>query len=164
MLPAKTGIPSINYPTKAMNHTLNSSEIQDFDLALDLRYAQVWVSQELKTIICQLTADYVPIEDFKETFLQISEIVKKGEFEKFIFDKRALRAFHQPTMEWYFIHWKKDMLSYGIKTHRKILPSEKWFEKMVQIAKDQILQTYPDHIIDQLDIKYCDSIEEAVAL
>jgi hypothetical protein len=65
-------------------------------------------------------------------------------------------------MEWYFIHWKKDMLAYGLKTHRKILPAEKWFEKMVQIAKDQIVQNYPDNIIDQLDIKYCDSIEEAI--
>jgi NAD(P)-dependent dehydrogenase (short-subunit alcohol dehydrogenase family) len=33
-------------------------------------------------------------------------------------------------MEWYFIYWKKEMLEYGVKTHRKILPSEKWFEKI----------------------------------
>ena len=54
------------------------------------------------------------------------------------------------------------MLQYGVKTHRKILPAEKWFEKMVQIAKNQILQTYPDNIIDQLDIRYCDTIEQAI--
>ena len=146
-----------------MNQLLNSSEIQDFELALDLQYARVWISRELRIVICQLTADYIPIEDFKDTFLQIGEIVKNGDFVKFIFDKRSLRAFHQPTMEWYFIHWKKDMLAYGVNIHRKILPDEKWFEKMVQIAKDQILQTYPDNIINQLDIKYCDSIEEAIA-
>lgn len=145
-----------------MNQLLNPIEIQDFDLALDLQYAKVWINRELKIVICQLTADYIPIEDFKDTFLQIGEIVKSGDFRKFIFDKRSLRAFHQPTMEWYFIHWKKDMLAYGVTIHRKILPDEKWFEKMVQIAKDQILQNYPDHIIDQLDIKYCDSIEEAI--
>jgi hypothetical protein len=97
-------------------------------------------------------------------FGQIGEIVKAGDFEKFIFDKRSLRAFHQPTMEWYFIFWKKEMLEYGVKTHRKILPTEKWFEKMVQIAKNQILQTYPDNIIDQLDIRYCDTIEEAIEI
>ncbi len=56
------------------------------------------------------------------------------------------------------------MLGFGLKTHRKILPAEKWFEKMVQIAKQQILETYPDNIIDQLDIQYCDSIEEAIKL
>lgn len=147
-----------------MNETINPSEIKDFEVAFEERYTRVFVNTDRKIIICELLADYVPIEDFKEAFLQIGEIVKSGDFEKFIFDKRALRAFHQPTMEWYFIHWKKDMLDYGIKTHRKILPSEKWFEKMVQIAKDQILVTYPDNIINQLDIRYCDSIEEAIRI
>lgn len=145
-----------------MNQTLNPSEIQDFEIAFEERYARVLVSAEKKIIICELLADYIPIEDFQSVFLQIGEIVKADDFEKFIFDKRSLRAFHQPTMEWYFIHWKKDMLAFGLKTHRKILPAEKWFEKMVQIAKDQILQNYPDNIIDQLDIKYCNSIEEAI--
>ncbi|MDO8966201.1 MAG: hypothetical protein Q8S14_09505 [Algoriphagus sp.] len=147
-----------------MNETLNTSEIQDFELAYEERYARVLVSAEKKIVICELLADYIPIEDFKEAFGQIGKIVKGGSFEKFIFDKRSLRAFHQPTMEWYFIHWKKDMLAYGLKTHRKILPAEKWFEKMVQIAKQQILETYPDNIIDQLDIQYCDTIEEAIKL
>ena len=147
-----------------MNETLNTSEIQDFELAYEERYARVLVSAEKKIVICELPADYIPIEDFKEAFGQIGKIVKGGSFEKFIFDKRSLRAFHQPTMEWYFIHWKKDMLAYGLKTHRKILPAEKWFEKMVQIAKQQILETYPDNIIDQLDIQYCDTIEEAIKL
>lgn len=147
-----------------MNETLNLSEIQDFELAFEERYARVLVNTDKKIIICELLADYIPIEDFKEAFFQIGKIVENGDFEKFIFDKRSLRAFHQPTMEWYFIHWKKDMLGYGLKTHRKILPSEKWFEKMVQIAKQQILETYPNNIIDQLDIQYCDSIEEAIKL
>lgn len=147
-----------------MNDTLNTSEIQNFEVAFEERYAKVWVSIERKIIICELLADYIPIGDFKEIFFQIGEIVKAGNFEKFIFDKRSLRAFHQPTMEWYFIHWKKEMLGYGIRVHRKILPTEKWFEKMVKIAKDQILQKYPDNIVDQLDILYCESIEEAIRL
>jgi hypothetical protein len=147
-----------------MNETIQSSEIQDFLLAFEQRYARVWVSYERKVVICELMADYIPIDDFKQIFAQIGEIVKVGDFEKFIFDKRSLRAFHQPTMEWYFIHWKKEMLEYGVKTHRKILPAEQWFEKMVQIAKNQILQNYPDNIIDQLDIRYCDTIQEAIEI
>jgi hypothetical protein len=146
----------------AMNETLPSPGILDFEVAFEQRYARVWFNRSRKTIICELLTDYVPIEDFKEAFLEIGELVKTGGFEKFIFDKRALRAFHQPTMEWYFIHWKKEMLGYGVKTHRKILPEEKWFEKMVQIAKAQILTQYPDNIIDQLDIAYCDSLEAAI--
>jgi hypothetical protein len=146
----------------AMNETLPSPGILDFEVAFEQRYARVWFNRSRKTIICDLLTDYVPIEDFKEAFLEIGELVKTGGFEKFIFDKRALRAFHQPTMEWYFIHWKKEMLGFGVKTHRKILPEEKWFEKMVQIAKAQILTQYPDNIIDQLDIAYCDTLEVAI--
>jgi hypothetical protein len=146
----------------AMNETLPSPGILDFEVAFEQRYARVWFNRSRKTIICELLTDYVPIEDFKEAFLEIGELVKTGGFEKFIFDKRALRAFHQPTMEWYFIHWKKEMLGFGVKTHRKILPEEKWFEKMVQIAKAQILTQYPDNIIDQLDIAYCDTLEVAI--
>lgn len=146
-----------------MTDVLTHSDIDKFDLVLDLRDASVYTSQGHKIIICRLNRDYVPIEEFKNVFQQIAEIVKTGNYEKFIFDKRALRAFHQPTMEWYFIHWKKEMLKHGVKTHRKILPAEKWFEKMVQIAKAQILESYPDNIIDQLDIQYCQSIEEAIS-
>ena len=145
-----------------MNETAFSPVILDFKLAFEQRYVKVWVNSDRKTIICELLADYVPIEDFKEAFGEIGKLVEAGDFEKFIFDKRALRAFHQPTMEWYFIHWKKEMLGYGVKTHRKILPAEKWFEKMVHIAKAQILTQYPDNIIDQLDIAYCDTVEEAI--
>ena len=146
----------------AMNETLPSPGILDFEVAFEQRYARVWFNRSRKTIICELLTDYVPIEDFKEAFLEIGELVKTGGFDKFIFDKRALRAFHQPTMEWYFIHGKKEMLGYGVKTHRKILPEEKWFEKMVQIAKAQILTQYPDNIIGQLDIAYCDTLEVAI--
>ena len=145
-----------------MNETTSFPGIMDFDLAMDHKYARVWSNPARKILICELLSDYVPIEDFKEVFTEIGELVKAGDFTKFIFDKRALRAFHQPTMEWYFIHWKKEMLGYGVKTHRKILPAEKWFEKMVQTAKAQIITQYPDNIIDQLDIAYCDTIEAAI--
>jgi hypothetical protein len=145
-----------------MNETQYPSETQDFELAFEEKYARVLINVEKKMVICELLADYIPIDDFKETFYRIGDLVKEGDFQKFIFDKRSLRAFHQPTMEWYFIHWKSEMLKYGVTKHRKILPSEKWFEKMVQIAKAQILQNYPENIIDQLDIQYCDSIEEAI--
>lgn len=146
-----------------MNETHYQTETQDFVVALEFQYAKILVSSNRRMIICELLADYIPIDDFKEIFGQIGDIVKAGTYEKFIFDKRSLRAFHQPTMEWYFIHWKKDMLAYGVTKHRKILPAEKWFEKMVQIAKAQILQNYPENIISKLDIQYCDSIEEAIA-
>lgn len=145
-----------------MNIATNTLELNGFQLMLETKYAKVYAQEQKGIIICELLTDYCPIEDFKALFNQISEIVEKGNYEKFIFDKRALRAFHQPSMEWYFLNWKNKMLELGIKKHRKILPEEKWFEKMVMIAKEQIIKNNPDNIIHLLDIKYCDSIEEAI--
>lgn len=145
-----------------MNATINIIETNNFKLIFEERDARVFASQEKGIVICELLSDYVPIDNFKSIFLRISEIVKQGGFTKFIFDKRALRAFHQPSMEWYFLHWKNEMLEFGLQKHRKILPPEKWFEKMVMIAKEQIMKNNPDNIIELLDIRYCDSIEEAI--
>ena len=145
-----------------MNTTANIIEENNFKLEFEFRYAKVYANLERGIIICELLTDYIPIDDFIYTFNQISIIVEEGKYEKFIFDKRSLRAFHQPSMEWYFLNWKNKMLELGISKHRKILPEEKWFEKMVMIAKEQILKKNPDNIIHLLDIKYCDSIEEAI--
>ncbi|AFL82862.1 hypothetical protein Belba_0193 [Belliella baltica DSM 15883] len=147
-----------------MNATVNLIETNNFELIFEERDAKVYASPEKGIVICELLSDYVPIDNFKSIFLRISEIIKQGGYSKFIFDKRALRAFHQPSMEWYFLHWKNEMLEYGVSQHRKILPAEKWFEKMVMIAKEQILKNNPDNIIEKLDIRYCDSIEEAIAI
>ncbi len=141
--------------------TLNK---QGFNEAYSSRFATVYTNKKAGILVCSLQEEYVPIEFFKETFLTIGEIVKDGKYEKFIFDKRSLRTFHQPSMEWYFIHWKRDMLEYGLTKHRKILPDIGWFKKAVMIAKHQLVERYPENIIEQLDIKYCDSIDEAISI
>ncbi len=135
-----------------------------FNNNFETRFARVYSLSEEKIVICELKSEYVPIAHFKDMFYQISDLIKSGLNRKFIFDKRSLRAFHQPSMEWYYIDWKRDMLALGLKTHRKILPPEPWFQKSVAIAKDQIHQHYPDNVIDQLDIRYCDSVEEAIVV
>ncbi|WP_194976905.1 hypothetical protein [Aquiflexum lacus] len=145
-----------------MNITASAIEFNNFELIFEIRYARVYANQKKGIIICELLTDYIPIDDFKEVFAEISKIVESGNYEKFIFDKRSLRAFHQPSMEWYFLNWKNKMLELGLSKHRKILPEEKWFEKMVMIAKEQIMKNNPDNIIHLLDIKYCNSIEEAI--
>jgi hypothetical protein len=65
-------------------------------------------------------------------------------------------------MEWYYVVWKRDMLAHGLRVHRKLLPNEPWFQKSVMIAKEQIHRQYPDNVIDQLDIQYCDTLEAAI--
>ncbi len=142
-------------PTKDIEHY----PFKDF---FDTRFSHVCYNESSKIILCELKAEYVPIEHFKDTFYKISELVATGINHKFIFDKRTLRAFHQPSMEWYFVQWKKDMYEKGLKIHRKLLPSEPWFRKAVMIGIDQIRRDYPDNIIDKLDIKYCETLKEAI--
>jgi hypothetical protein len=145
-----------------MDYTALRKTRSDFQDYYNSRFSRIYYSEESKIIICELKSEYVPIEHFKDTFYKISELVNEGINNKFIFDKRSLRAFHQPSMEWYFVVWKQDMYEKGLKIHRKILPPEPWFKKSVAIAKEQINREYHDLIIDKLDIQYCETIEEAI--
>lgn len=146
-----------------MDNTTIEKTKSDFQDYYNARFSRIYYNEDLKTIICELKAEYVPIEHFKDTFYKISELVEAGNNHKFIFDKRSLRAFHQPSMEWYFVVWKKEMYEKGLKIHRKILPPEPWFRKSVAIAKEQISREHHELIIDKLDIRYCETIEEAIA-
>jgi hypothetical protein len=125
-------------------------------------FARVFHLPARYTAICVLTATYVPIADFKLLFYTIAEDIKRYQITRFIFDKRALRTFHQPSMEWYFVHWKQEMYKHNLTTYRKLLPQDKWFEQAVMIGKAKILSSYPDTIIPQLDIRYCQSIQQAL--
>ncbi len=130
--------------------------------AFESRFARVYYLEAPKIVIVETKAEYIPIEHFKDTFHHIGELVQTGCNNKFIFNKRELRAFHQPSMEWYYVVWKRDMLAHGLQTHRKILPDEPWFRKSVMIAKEQIKRQYPNNVLDQLDIQYCDTLEAAI--
>lgn len=147
---------------------METKEIHDLTLPSETffedEYAHVLAVRENKAIICILKKEYVPINNFQDIFLKISELVIEGGFRKFIFDKRALKAFHQPSMEWYYIHWKQNMYTHGLEVHRKILPPEPWFRKTVALARNEIIDKYADTILTKLDIQYCESIEEAINL
>ncbi len=58
--------------------------------------ANVYWIAEAKTIICQAVHEYMPQDDFKILFNTISGYVSQHRPENFVFDKRALKAFHQP--------------------------------------------------------------------
>ena len=146
------------------NTTVNKPTRYSFQDYYSSRFSRIYFSPEIKTIVCELKSEYVPIEHFKDTFYKIGELVEAGNNHKFIFDKRSLRAFHQPSMEWYFVIWKKEMYEKGLRIHRKILPPEPWFRKSVAIAKEQISREHHELIINKLDIKYCESIDEAVEM
>ncbi|MEH0152538.1 hypothetical protein V6R21_00250 [Limibacter armeniacum] len=126
-------------------------------------YAKLYKVAKQPTLICEATKEYIPIEDFIEMFEDMGDMVALLNIEKFIFDKRAMKTFHQPSMEWYFVTWKEDLYRYGLKVHRKILPKDLgWFEEAVKAGRAKIEQDFPDFDITRFDIQYRDSIEEAI--
>ncbi|WP_258098997.1 hypothetical protein [Marinoscillum pacificum] len=134
-----------------------------FKLEFSNAYTEVYINSKQGIISCVITVDYVPIRFFIETFNQISNVARSSKYRKFIFDKRNLRTFHQPSMEWYFLEWKTEMVEYGLTQHRKLLPDLQWFVKAVELARRPLLEKMPESLSQQLDIRYCDTLEQAVA-
>lgn len=133
----------------------------DFDQLIDGDFADVYKQDDI--IVCVCKSPYIPIEAFKNIFNGITKIVHKtNNFNKFVFDKRSLRSFHQPSMEWYFYDWKLQMLEeFGLKKHFKILPDQDWFKKCVEAGKHEIFQKYGVDTFSGLEINYIDKIEDA---
>lgn len=129
-----------------------------FTKVFESEYAVCYTHEESKTIGCEIKVEYIPISKFKETFQALAEEVKAGNFEKFIFDKSALKTFHQPSMKWYFTEWKTELLNYGLNKHFKILPDLPWFKKSVEVARKPLLKNYPPEILSQLRIEYYDTV------
>lgn len=136
--------------------TSSLTEVQKFKHAAILRV------DEKPILIIESKKDYIPIEEFKEIFQAVGELVKSDKIEKLIFDKRQLRIFHQPSMEWYFIHWKEEMWKYGLKTHRKLLPQDDIFRESVKIGREKIFRENPQLKAREMDIQYCDNLDEAI--
>ncbi len=125
----------------------------------------LYISDDAQILVCQTQTPYVSMDAFKNSFLQSSGIIAERGVRKFVFDKRSLRAFHQPSMEWYFVEWKQEMFhKYGLRQHRKILPPEVWFKKCVEAGRSEIERKHPNNIFDQLDIRYTNNLKEAIAL
>lgn len=129
----------------------------------DFKHASIFLSTEFPEIaIVEATANYIPLERFKEIFQFVGDLAVKNAVTKLIFDKRQLSVFHQPSMEWYFVEWKEKMFDVGLKTHRKILPLDDVFRQCVRIGRNKINEAYPSKKFHQMDIKYASTIEEAL--
>jgi len=152
------GIPSNQTATHVLPKLTYPSE-----LVVQKDYGKLFLLPENNILICELTKQYVPIYEFREIFTMTIPFIEKHNITKFIFDKQNLRVFHQPSMEWYFIHWKKEIYYKGLSVHRKILPQNlPMFEAAVTAGRAKIEAEYKDTIIHLLDIKYSKSIEEAI--
>lgn len=120
------------------------------------------VEKKSNAIICTAKSNYIPSATFKETFIKIGELVKTEGIKKIIFDKRNLTVFDQSAMTWYHVEWKYEMLSYGLKSYRKLLPQDKFFRTSVQIGRKKITDENPTFKFEDFDIQYVETLEEAM--
>lgn len=126
-------------------------------------FASIHYCEYLSFVICTARAEYIPIEEFKEMFLRISDVIKENPVKHLLFDKRELRTFHQPSMEWYFTIWKPTVSKFGLTSHFKILPDLEWFKAAVNAGKHEILSKFPDeNFLEGITITYVNSPEEAI--
>ncbi len=134
----------------------------EFRIVYNDKYATLSYNEELALAICTADSEYIPINDFRKVFLAASELVETLKVNRFIFDKRKLRTFHQPSMEWYFAIWKPSLKSKGLVNHYKILPDLEWFAKAVEAGKQEIFKKYGKDILNGININYISSIEELI--
>ncbi len=138
-------------------------ETQDrLDLQEEFKHCDLFLVENKPILIIKAMDTYIPIEEFKQVFSQASALVREHKVQKVIFDKRRMRVFHQPSMEWYYVEWKADLLTEGMRTHRKLLPDDAVFRKSVELGKAKIKEKYPDLRLSEMDIQYFDGLQEAI--
>lgn len=139
------------------------SENIDLELKREFKSSKIEIVKEKQNVaVVTATGNYIHIDEFKELFNHVGELVKSNKIDKLIFDKRALDTFHQPSMEWYYIEWKEKMFDYGLRTHRKILPKNDFFNFAVKSAKKDLEKKYPEGKYHQMDIQYRDNLTDAI--
>lgn len=150
--------------TTMTQEDLTTLQAYNFQKIYEESIGKIYVQEEQKIFICEIGEPYMTIDDFKSLLFQKGIFIKQyGGCEKFIFDKRAIQSFHQPSMEWYYVVWKVKMLEkFNLRIHRKLFTKEMWFRKMIEAGRAQIKQKYPDSPVHHLDIKVCESIEDAI--
>jgi hypothetical protein len=114
-------------------------------------------------VLCQARKAYLPHEIFVETYRQIEPLVSRHGITKLVFDKQHLRIFNQASMVWYHIHWKQQMYERGLNAYRKILPADETFRMAVSICRDNLTKEHPGFDLSKFDIRYCNSLAEALA-
>lgn len=124
---------------------------------------KIYTCNDSNIILCKLLQAYTPIDDFMNLLKQQMTIIEMYGCEKFIFDKRAIRGFHQPSMEWYYLTWKVEAYKrFGLEKHRKLFTKEEWFLKCIEAGRAQIKLKDPGSIVHSFDIQVCDDLADAM--
>jgi len=106
---------------------------------------------------------FIPEAAFKELFKQAHEMAVVKGLKAFVFDKRKMKIFHQGSMEWYHIDWKRKLLPLGLRNHFKLLPKDELFRKSVEVGKSKIL-SMPKPTIEHLEQVNVHYVEDEVQL
>jgi hypothetical protein len=114
------------------------------------------------TIMVRAQAPYIPLAAFREVFDAVASLASDGTINTVVFDKRSLTVFHQPSMEWYFLEWKEAIAAHGVTRHRKLLPDDEAFQLAARLGKEGLTRGYPGKKFQQLDIRYAESLQEAL--
>jgi hypothetical protein len=124
---------------------------------------RIFASNDGDTIVAEIRLPYVPIEGMMTLLKQVTRLVEFYGGNKFILDQRKLMAFHQPTVEWIDVEWKKEMYhKFGLVTHRQLFSDELWFRKCLEAGQALIRKNYPTAIVHTMDVRTCQSLDEAV--
>jgi hypothetical protein len=128
------------------------------------QHAKLFRVEGQPTLILEATSGFIPFADFQALFAEVGKVVKEMNITKLVFDKRKLTVFHQPSMQWYFTEWKEDMYQLGLKTHRKVLPEDQLFRHSVQVGREKISEQFPEALFQKMDIRYAETVDEAVSV
>lgn len=140
------------------------SSIQVVELKKFKHATIYYLRDHADTALIESNTTYIPIEAFKEVFNSMGNFVVKRKLTTLIFDKRSLKVFHQPSMEWYFVEWKSEMAVHGLVNHFKILPDDLVFCQSVKLGREQINKKYPTAKFRELNIQYATSVDHALEL
>ncbi len=142
----------------------NETISKTMDLFYGNESTQLYYNAELGIGLCEVVSPYIPMAQFMDVFNRAVEMIREHRLRHFIFDKRSLRTFHQPSMEWYFVQWKPVVRDLGMADHFKILPDEPWFHRCVEAGRNDIIRSYPDGLLEGISVRYVNSVEDALSV
>ncbi len=131
-------------------------------LLASLEHADMLQVNDEPILIVQAKTRFIPLADFKNLFEEAGQWVAKLNIKKLIFDKRSLKVFHQPSMQWYCTEWKEKMADQGLLVYRKLLPEDELFRHSVQVGRDAILRKFSHGKYKKLDIQYVEDMAAAI--
>jgi hypothetical protein len=126
------------------------------------KYATVTFLPANETAIFRIHGAFIPMTDYQAALDKLSELVQQDKVQKLVVDAPKLVAYHQPSVEWSFVNWKKRMEPHGLRQYRYVLPDSGEYRRSLQDGLRKIGREHPDTGIDRLDLAYCRTLDEAV--